>query len=170
MKHSLVGRCYDHAAVCPCAGDRSVQYNAIGHVSLEAAQEAGLHPEREEHRPLSAPPRLRRTHCIVPASTDPADVSTREASVSAAWDFAVTFCLRPAACNPGPPHASQPNSADYETHTSTTTQPPDAKPKASASAQSSLTGTRGGWSQPRYPCHMNPTTHQRHPSPRPQTP
>ena len=47
----LCGRAFDcfgdHAAVCPCAGDRTLRHRAIAHVFYEAAS-TGLTPLKEE--------------------------------------------------------------------------------------------------------------------------
>ena len=52
----VMDRIGDHAAVCPCAGDRNRRHNAVTHVCYDAALEGSLHPQKEKPGLLRPPP------------------------------------------------------------------------------------------------------------------
>ena len=91
----VLGRFCDDVAVCPCAGDRNGRHP---HVFCEPAQEAGLRPQKEL-QPRSDSEGLPQRGSLGRST----DVWIRHAKDMAqeAWDFAVSFCLRPATRNPG---------------------------------------------------------------------
>ena len=86
---------YDHAAVCPCAGDRNRRHNAIKPAAV--GEKASL---------------------LQPAWTPTDSLSERAAWQGhdpEAWNFAVTSCLRPATQDTGPTTLSTRNLTEFET-------------------------------------------------------
>ena len=102
--HVLVRFC-DHAAVCPCAGDRNLKHNPrLLMKSTQPLKKQDFVFFEKKSRPTPIPSRE-----LAMTDLQTSGFPLEKETTPAAWDFAVTSCFRPATQNPGPATSSTQN-------------------------------------------------------------